>query len=322
MREATRSRSTRSRIGAPLVVAGLGSSLGGCSLLFGVDDLQTGAATGGGGSSTSTSQSSHGVTSTTANSSVASTTGSAPASSSSGGVPDPYRDAVLADGPVLYLRFEETAADMLFDEVSQSAVGAYATSGVAIGAPGIQGATGTAALFTGGRALVDDTASLDFVGTAPYTLEAWIDATPNAMTMDYYGRIIAKEEFNGGANRQGYNLLYERAMGDPNGSIITERWNVTGVGANKTPFKMNEGSYHHVVSTFDGAVLRLYVDGAFVAQNSGIVPLLDLVDPVAIGSLPDTGSPFLGAIDEVAIYAKALGAPEIAKHFAIGSTAP
>lgn len=232
---------------------------------------------------------------------------------------DPYADAVLADGPVLYLRLAETSATGVFDEVSQSVVGAYAAAGVTFGTQGIPGASSSAVTFSGGRALVSDVSSLDFVGLVACSLEVWINATPDAMPMDYYGRILAKEEYNGGTNRQGYNVLYERSNFNPNGSLITERWNVGGAGANVAPFKMKEGAWHHVVSTFDGTALRLYLDGALVAQNGTLVALMNLGDPLAIGSLPNTGSPFLGAIDEVAIYDHALTPTAVQTHHMVGA---
>lgn len=302
-----------------LVAGALASAGGGCLLVFDLDDLQSGA--GGASSSASVGSSTMSASATVTTTAVVSASSSVTASSSSGGPGDAYRDAVLADAPALYLRLDETSGIALFDEVSRSMVGTYSGSGVALAAPGIPGATGTGVTFSGGQALASATSAVDFLGLASYSLEAWINPTVDAMTDDYYGRILAKEEYNGGTNRQGYNILYERSMMyHPMGGLITERWNVNGTGADIAPYQMNEGTFHHVVATFDGATLRLYSDGLLSAQNTSAVPLLDLTVPLSVGSIANGGSPFFGVVDEVAIYDHALTPTAVQTHHSVGAT--
>lgn len=75
------------------------------------------------------------------------------------------------------------------------------------------------------------------------------------------------------------------------------------------------GAWHHAALTHDGAVLRLYLDGAEV----GSMPLVGTIDtdptmPMSVGSQPAGagGEAFHGHIDDLRIEARALGGLEIA----------
>lgn len=79
-----------------------------------------------------------------------------------------------------------------------------------------------------------------------------------------------------------------------------------------------DGAWHHAAATFDGANLKLYVDGQLQKQ---VVPLRGEIvvndNPLTIGmngsnpSLQERGQSFDGAIDEVMIFNRALSADEV-----------
>jgi hypothetical protein len=82
----------------------------------------------------------------------------------------------------------------------------------------------------------------------------------------------------------------------------------------KTPYTLRK--WQHVVATKDGPHMRLYVNGAEVAAGedpSKLPPGLRLL----VGRLyPDRGvRPFIGQLDELALYNRALSASEIADHY-------
>ena len=76
------------------------------------------------------------------------------------------------------------------------------------------------------------------------------------------------------------------------------------------------GSFHHVAGTYDGKMMKLYWDGAIVGSL--------LVDgPVARDNgvyLSSEGNPLRGALDEVAIYDRALTGTEIADIYSNNSS--
>jgi hypothetical protein len=85
-----------------------------------------------------------------------------------------------------------------------------------------------------------------------------------------------------------------------------------------TKFKANE--WHHVTGTFDGKVLRLYVDGKLEAmRNTSAVPNLNK-QPLVIGAKHQgiAGDCFIGALDEVSLYDRPLSDTEIMAMYQAG----
>jgi len=84
---------------------------------------------------------------------------------------------------------------------------------------------------------------------------------------------------------------------------------------------LNPG-WHHLMGTFDGKYLKLYIDDKLVDTNdTGIVGTLDHANvPLMIGAEPTGSSPtagkyFLGALDDVRIYDRALSEAEVSALF-------
>lgn len=81
-----------------------------------------------------------------------------------------------------------------------------------------------------------------------------------------------------------------------------------------------DGAFHHVAGTWDGEKIRLFVDG--IAQ--GETPLRQPANnsrPVSIGYSWGGGTPtrfFRGAVDELAVYNRALDDAEISRIFGAG----
>jgi hypothetical protein len=86
-----------------------------------------------------------------------------------------------------------------------------------------------------------------------------------------------------------------------------------------------DGNWHHVAGTFDGFNVRLYVDGVEVGTGTP-----SFFFPIGYGSFPSTdllagmyndcggALNFDGAVDELRIWSRALGADEIAASAAMG----
>ncbi|SHG66911.1 glycoside hydrolase family 2 [Streptoalloteichus hindustanus] len=79
------------------------------------------------------------------------------------------------------------------------------------------------------------------------------------------------------------------------------------------------GNWHRVSGTFDGAVLRLYIDGAEVGSTNWSGTVAGSTWPVNIGRNPETGDENIptrmahGVIDQVRIYHRALTPDELAR---------
>jgi len=77
------------------------------------------------------------------------------------------------------------------------------------------------------------------------------------------------------------------------------------------PYGTSDGSWHHVVVTYDGTVAQAYLDG--VALGSQSLVLNTLLDPTGF-----TAGTFAGSLDELAVYNVALTAATVSDHYRAG----
>jgi len=75
------------------------------------------------------------------------------------------------------------------------------------------------------------------------------------------------------------------------------------------------GAWHHAAFTYDGADLKVYLDGKQVAAAAINKKRKPGHAALAIGRRQDAYNYFKGAIDEVRVYARALAADELKAHF-------
>ncbi|HVH41584.1 MAG TPA: LamG domain-containing protein [Labilithrix sp.] len=274
-----------------VVVGALAVLAPACSLLFPLDEFRSGAT----------------ATGDAAEGGGAPSTGDAGDASAEDAVtiPQRYREEVLADEPVLYLRFGEKAGSTASDERKQRN-GTYG-SGVVLDAPGaIAGDVDTAARFDGkANSVVTIPPGLDFPGTLPFSVEVWVlqTATPGL------GWAIDHQIY--GSNRNGWGLLFNDTQ------IGFERWRDDTHTGVSTGLTLTKGTYQHVVVTFDGSRNVLYVDGVAAGERIEAVSMVPMTSSWTAGAqncgcAPDN---FIGSLDELAIYDKALPAGRVLAHF-------
>jgi hypothetical protein len=152
--------------------------------------------------------------------------------------------------------------------------------------------------------------------SATISVEAWVNAT-NPQTS---GWAYILDKGDNGFLLPSYSLGTEVNQG-----LFFEVSNGTEyVDSPFTGTGIWDGNWHHVVGTFGGGSIRLYVDGAEV--NNGIPTNISIsyglpnTNDLFIGSYD--GEPrfdFNGLIDEVSVYNHALSAAEIQNLYAAGS---
>jgi len=175
-----------------------------------------------------------------------------------------------------------------------------------LGRPGaLEGDADTAVGFDG----VDDgvTVAYDARHSADRgSVEAWV------RTVKGYGPVVAR-----GNVPDGSPLRLEVS-----GGKVYGRFRVQGASAAVAiagTSVVDEGRWHHLALTYDGAVARLYVDGVEEATRAFAGKLVWAVDePLTIGYQRNCGgcgiSWFRGDIDEVAYYDTPLTPQDIADH--------
>ena len=192
--------------------------------------------------------------------------------------------------------FDESSGSIAFDE-----------SGFDNDA-GITGAVFTASgRFGGARSFdgngdwmtVADAGSLDLASAL--TVEAWVYPTGGgAMARP----VVGKERPSNAAW-----FLNASTTGSANPSVAV-RVGTSNVSATASgPLPVN--TWAHLAATYDGASLRLYVNGTLAAERATSGVLATSSRPLRIGHNDVSGGVFLGRIDEVRVYARALMASEI-----------
>jgi hypothetical protein len=73
----------------------------------------------------------------------------------------------------------------------------------------------------------------------------------------------------------------------------------------------------HVVATYDGKTLTLYVDGIATESAPDPRPQLLKRTPLLVGARDKISGVLVGSVDELAIYDKALPADRVKAHFDI-----
>ena len=213
---------------------------------------------------------------------------------------DPLADARPGDGAVddspgssdllLHLAFDD--ADLRLD----SAVAPH--NGSCTACP-----TQTAGRVGTGAAMFDATSCLELPGTrdlqpAAFTFAAWLRPR-----IDHTGTVFGRTRDGATSESNSWEIWVEN----------TPAWNVS-VRSARTGGIVVAGQWHHYAGSYDGATLNVYVDGA-LSDTRQIALGQYTLDDLAVGCDLNFGARvqrFDGAIDDVRLYGRALGAAEVA----------
>ena len=215
--------------------------------------------------------------------------------------PASYAEEVMADAPHAYWRFAESSGTTAVSETGTNA-GSY-LNGVALGQRGaIAGDANTAIALDG----VDDdvrvpsSTSLSF--TTALSLEAWINPTalPSGTTATILrkgGDYLLRLQPTGG-------VTFRLSKGGADNELST----LAGV--------ISAGRWSHVVATWDGATMALYVNGSRRASAALPAPADTSTDALHLGSSYGSYDWFAGKLDEAAVYGAAISARRVQAHYA------
>jgi hypothetical protein len=241
-------------------------------------------------------------------------------SQADGAASSAYRNAVMADSPLFYLRLNEAMGPDAVDEMRHYN-GTYSGGGITYGVPGaiatdpgnkaIQLAGGT----SGSGIAMPAGTDLDFVGSVAFTLEVWVNQSSAMMG---YAFVLDHEDFS--TTRHGWDLLLEPGMMPTASDLSAESWNQGSIqSVVYAPAAVPMGAFHYVVMTFDGTTQRLYVDAKLAATPNVVMTMTAAVAiPWRIGKQncdPCAQSGVDGVLDEIAVYPRALDDQQITRHY-------
>ncbi|MHC4502515.1 MAG: LamG domain-containing protein, partial [Planctomycetota bacterium] len=154
----------------------------------------------------------------------------------------------------------------------------------------------------------------DFANVKRISLAAWVMPT----AFERYNEIFRKED---GSNRVLFSF-------QENGTVLSLGLNVGGYVECDARIRREElldGWWHHCAATFDGKVMRVYLDGAEIGsldRNRTTLMRSSTISaggaaPGCIGSMNGVEC-FQGSIDELRIYSEALTAEEVVRLYRNG----
>ncbi len=166
--------------------------------------------------------------------------------------------------------------------------------------------TNLAFSFNGaGSVVVPDAPSLTFAAGANITVEVWAYRNNSNPVMHLVGKRVGCDSIN-----------YQLAFNEDSGEGMVFGVSASSEAASGLPLPLN--GWHHLAGTYDGAVYRFYFDGLLLASQAGS-PGSPNNAPLLIGG---TGScsRFLGYLQNIRIYNRALSAQEISLNYGIASS--
>ena len=177
-----------------------------------------------------------------------------------------------------------------------------ANTGTISGATWANGRNGGALSFDGvnDSVRINDAASLDL--STAMTLEAWVRPT----TADTTWRTIVTKETTGNLT---YGLFSNSDAGKPAGISTIGNQNTQSI--TRGPAALPRNSWRHLATTYDGASLRLYVNGALVSTTPVSGAMVNTDGALKIGGNAIWPEWFAGRIDDLRVYNRALTAAEL-----------
>jgi hypothetical protein len=146
--------------------------------------------------------------------------------------------------------------------------------------------------------VVPENPLLDITGSL--SLEAWVKPAASATNWE---NIILK----GGPNTALSYILNGFGMPSLNPSF----WVSPAAAGVFSPAPLPINTWTHVAGTYDGATVKIYTNGVLAASFAQTGAIAPSTDGLFIGGNPYYGHNFLGTIDEVRIYNRALSAGEV-----------
>jgi hypothetical protein len=222
-----------------------------------------------------------------------------------------YRRAVLASKPMAYWRMDEVAGDLLKDSTGNARSAACQAS-VEL-SPADPGHANQAAVFRGGRI----SATFEHLSDT-YSVELWIwndlPSTAHPITAYFFSRGLNGPQGTAGGDNLGIGGTHRAENQGKLFFFNGTKFDRSLLG--KTVLK--PGTWHHVVFVRQGRNVSVYLDGRPESEISGQA---DVGYPngcaqLFFGGRNDGFAPLEGKLDEVSVYNRALGAEEIASHYA------
>jgi hypothetical protein len=233
----------------------------------------------------------------------------------------PYSKAILASEPFAYWRLDDIEAKTALDSSKNGRSATY-EGGIALYLPGVildrstgGGAINRAVHFAGGHLK----AAIDRVGDS-FTIELWFwnGLPPDVRPIS--GLLLSCDGMQ--ANEPSWIDL---GISGTNANLAPGQLYCSSprtIGVSRT--KIAPKTWHHVALVHERRRRTIYLDGNPVPEIAGETTVETAFRPesILVGGGNDRAVSFEGKIDEVAVFDRALGSEEIARHYRASSGLP
>lgn len=216
-----------------------------------------------------------------------------------------YAQTILGDTPASYWRLGDLVSNSSAADVAGTITGTY-NGQISRGMPGaVQGDNDSCVFFRNGY--VDAGNHYAFTGTSAFSCEAWVQLQqlpPSGFVACIAGYFFVASGNQGWRFSVGAagNIYFERYLNSAADQVTT---------ANNT---MPLGQWTHVAVTYDSANMKLYINGSLVGTTASTRSIATGTAAFQIAhDVP--GDQFVGMIDEVAVYSRALTATQVQNHY-------
>ena len=236
--------------------------------------------------------------------------------------PSAYALAVLADAPLVYWRMGIRQGTVVPDATGHGNDLVLHVGTETLGLPGAIANDGDTAIGFDGTtswAAATDAGPFQFAGRAPFTLECWAKFVPSSFA-GYYEHLMG-ESVGDQTQRSGYIFYTAPAASGATPPTAAFEVDIPGTQQGAYGAITSPTSYAHYVAVFDGTNATVYENGQQVAQAAITGDQAARTADLMVGADHGPTAFFSGAIDEVAIYDKALTQPALAHHYAVATGA-
>lgn len=201
-------------------------------------------------------------------------------------------------GNVLLMHLDESAGTNTFADSSGNNNGGTC-SGASCPTMGVAGKFGTGGNFNGLNSVISS--NISSINSGQISVSAWIKTTNGGI-----GLIVNQDPtFDFGVGWTSNKLTLWLNDGSFKGATSVSN--------------VNDGKWHFVVGVYDNSSIKLYIDGVQDGVNNvGNISRVGTAKKTVIGALNSGGQNFLGTIDEISIFNRALTPTEISDHYKRG----
>ncbi|MBI5133950.1 MAG: LamG domain-containing protein [Candidatus Taylorbacteria bacterium] len=173
----------------------------------------------------------------------------------------------------------------------------------------VNGKRGKALDFDGSNDYIDAGASVSLSNNSPFSYSVWFKLSGSQQTRTLMGK---HTDATGGASL-GIDDSAANKLKFHLNSYASQRVNSTAT--------FDDGRWHYAVGTWDGDILRLYVDGALDVSSDVANTLTFPAVNFQIGRWVGGSSQYFnGQIDEARVYSRALSASEVSELYRMNQT--